>query len=73
MSFAFDEVGAERIELKTDERNTASRKAIQKIGGQFEGVLRSHTLMYDGFRRNTVYYSILKDEWDKLKNGFLKL
>jgi RimJ/RimL family protein N-acetyltransferase len=73
LSFAFDEVGAERIELKTDERNTASRKAIQKIGGQFEGVLRSHTLMYDGFRRNTVYYSILKNEWDKLKNGFLKV
>jgi len=72
LSFAFDEVGAERIELKTDERNIASRNAIQKIGGQFEGVLRSHTLMYDGFRRNTVYYSILKNEWDKLKNGFLK-
>ena len=72
LSFAFDEVGAERIELKTDERNTASRNAIQKIGAQFEGVLRSHTLMYDGFRRNTAYYSILKNEWDKLKNGFLK-
>ena len=72
LDFAFDEMGAERIELKTDERNTASRNAIQKIGGQFEGVLRSHTLMYDGFRRNTVYYSILKNEWDKLKNGFLK-
>jgi RimJ/RimL family protein N-acetyltransferase len=72
LDFAFDEMGAERIELKTDERNTASRNAIQKIGAQFEGVLRSHTLMYDGFRRNTAYYSILKNEWDKLKNGFLK-
>jgi hypothetical protein len=28
--------------------------------------------MYDGFRRNTVYYSILKNEWDKLAPGFLK-
>jgi RimJ/RimL family protein N-acetyltransferase len=72
LSFAFDELGAERVELKTDERNTASRNAIQKIGGQFEGILRSHTLMYDGFRRNTVYYSILKKEWDKLEKDFLK-
>lgn len=71
LSFAFDELGAARVELKTDERNTASRNAIQKIGGRFEGILRSHTLMYDGFRRNTVYYSILKNEWDKLKKDFL--
>jgi RimJ/RimL family protein N-acetyltransferase len=72
LNFAFDELGAERIELKTDERNTASRNAIQKIGGQFEGILRSHTLMYDGFRRNTVYYSILKKEWEKIEKDFLK-
>jgi RimJ/RimL family protein N-acetyltransferase len=72
LNFAFDELGAERIELKTDERNNASRNAIQKIGGQFEGILRSHTLMYDGFRRNTVYYSILKKEWEKIEKDFLK-
>ena len=71
LSFAFDELGAERVELKTDERNTASRNAIQKIGGRFEGILRSHTLMYDGFRRNTVYFSILKNECDKLNKDFL--
>ena len=72
LNFAFDELGAERVELKTDERNTASRNAIEKIGGRFEGILRSHTLMYDGHRRNTVYYGILKNEWENLKNGFLK-
>lgn len=72
LTFAFGELGAERVELKTDERNTASRNAIQKIGGKFEGILRSHTLMYDGYRRNTVYYGILKDEWENFKNDFLK-
>ena len=61
----------ESVELKTDERNTASPRAIEKIGGQFEGILRSHTLMYDGFRRNTDYYSILSSEWMDLKLGFL--
>ncbi len=70
LSYAFEELGAERVELKTDERNTASRNAIEKIGGKFEGILRSHTLMYDGYRRNTVYYGILKDEWKDLKANF---
>ena len=67
LEYAFDNLNAERVEFKTDERNLASRKAIEKIGGQFEGILRRHTLMYDGFRRNTVCYSILKSEWNNLK------
>ena len=72
LEYAFDHLNAERVEFKTDERNLASRKAIEKIGGQFEGILRRHTLMYDGFRRNTVCYSILKSEWKGLKDGVLK-
>ena len=71
MSYAFDHLEFERMELKTDERNTKSRTAIEKIGGQFEGILRSHTVMSDGFRRNTVYYGILKAEWRELKPSFL--
>jgi RimJ/RimL family protein N-acetyltransferase len=72
LGYAFDHLNAERVEFKTDERNLASRKAIEKIGGQFEGILRRHTLMYDGFRRNTVYFSILKSEWSSLKDQLLK-
>jgi RimJ/RimL family protein N-acetyltransferase len=67
-SFVFDQLGYERLELKTDERNLQSRAAIEKIGGQFEGIFRSHMVMADGFRRNTVYYSILKNEWNEIKN-----
>ena len=70
MEYAFDKLEAERIEFKTDERNLASRKAIEKTGAQLEGILRRHTLMYDGFRRNTACYSILKPEWSKLKDCF---
>jgi len=55
------------LELKTDERNQQSRVAIEKIGGKFEGILRSHMVMNDGFRRNTVYYSILRSEWQEVK------
>lgn len=67
LSFAFEKLCFERVEFKTDARNTASRTAIEKIGGRYEGALRSHTVMNDGFRRTTVYYSILKDEWAELK------
>ncbi|MFT3827179.1 MAG: GNAT family protein [Chitinophagaceae bacterium] len=72
MQYVFDTLSFERVELKTDERNVQSRTAIQKIGGKEEGILRSHTLMSDGFRRNTVYYSILKEEWCELKNNFFQ-
>ncbi|TXK45759.1 GNAT family N-acetyltransferase [Pontibacter qinzhouensis] len=63
LSYAFEELQYERVELKTDVRNTRSRKAMLKLGTTEEGVLRSHTLMHDGHRRDTVYYSMLRQEW----------
>ncbi len=73
LQFAFENLNVHRVEIKTDERNIASRIAIEKIGGKYEGTLREHTLMYDSFRRNTVYYSILKNEWEEMKANFLTL
>lgn len=67
MQYAFEALQYERVELKTDSRNMQSRNAIEGIGGKFEGELRSHTLMPDGYRRSTVYYSILKEEWPEVK------
>lgn len=72
LSYAFDKLEIQRVEFKTDHRNTQSKKAIEKIGGTFEGVLRSHTLMMNGYRRDTAYYSILKTEWDLIKNTIFK-
>ncbi len=72
LQYAFDTLNANRVEFKTDERNIQSRKAIKKIGGKFEGVLREHMVMSDSFRRNTFCYSILKNEWDAMKNNFLE-
>lgn len=68
LEFAFETLHAERVELRTDERNQASRKAIEGIGGKFEGILRRHTLMHDGFRRNTACYGILRPEWEEVKD-----
>ena len=67
LAYAFEEIEFERVELKTDSRNLQSRKAILKIGAQYEGCLRSHMLMSDGYRRHTIYYSIIKKEWPSIK------
>lgn len=74
LSYAFEQLHFERVEFKIDERNLQSQKAVEKIGAIREGVLRSHTLMLDGYRRNTVYYSILKNEWEAgIKEGLKEM
>lgn len=70
LSYAFETLEFERVELKTDSRNKQSRRAIEKIGGQYEGTLRSHTVMSDGYRRDTVYYGLLKSDWQSVKNNY---
>ena len=60
---AFETLGCERVELKTDALNARSRAAIERIGAREEGTLRRHVLTASGRWRDTVYYSILRDEW----------
>jgi RimJ/RimL family protein N-acetyltransferase len=67
LSYAFDELGATRVTLKTDGRNLRSQAAIERLGAQREGALRRHMRMPDGFIRDTVYFSILDDEWPAVK------
>ncbi|WP_369049502.1 GNAT family N-acetyltransferase [Tenacibaculum sp. UWU-22] len=67
IKYVFEKLNFERLEFKTDKRNLQSQRAIERIGGIYEGLLRSHTLMSDGFRRDTVCYSILKSEWKGIK------
>ncbi|HSD51226.1 MAG TPA: GNAT family protein [Candidatus Methylomirabilis sp.] len=64
---AFEELGAVRVQLKTDLRNERSQRAIERIGAVREGVLRKHLALWDGFIRDTVYYSILDSEWPAIK------
>ncbi|HEX6128382.1 MAG TPA: GNAT family protein [Candidatus Limnocylindria bacterium] len=63
LTYAFETLGATRVALKTDARNERSQRAIERIGGVREGVLRHHLRLPDGHLRDTVYYSILADEW----------
>jgi RimJ/RimL family protein N-acetyltransferase len=61
---AFERMGANRVELKTDALNVRSRRAILRIGAREEGVLREHMVTATGRLRDTVYFSILRSEWN---------
>ena len=63
LNYAFDALGMLRVEFKTDVLNLPARQALLRLGATEEGVLRSHTLMTKGRRRDTIYYSFLKGEW----------
>lgn len=73
LEYAFVNANMIRVEFKTDVLNTGARKALKKIGAIEEGVLRSHTVMQDGRRRDTIYYSILSAEWDSVKSNLSTL
>jgi N-acetyltransferase len=62
----FERLGCVRIALKTDARNVRSQDAIARLGAVREGVLRRH-MHVRGYQRDTVYYSILDDEWPAVK------
>ncbi|MGH8398471.1 MAG: GNAT family N-acetyltransferase [Gammaproteobacteria bacterium] len=69
LRYAFEVLGCLRVELKTDALNDRSRAAIKRIGAKEEGILRRHTLTASGRMRDTVYYSILDDEWPTVKSA----
>jgi RimJ/RimL family protein N-acetyltransferase len=62
--YAFNILKFFRVEFKTDVLNMKARKGLLKIGAIEEGILRSHTQMHSNRRRDTIYYSILKEEWN---------
>jgi RimJ/RimL family protein N-acetyltransferase len=71
LQFAFETIGFERIEFRADNRNKRSIAAMQKIGCTVEGILRNHLPTSDGTRRDSIVLSMLKNEWPKIKEGFL--
>ncbi|MBV9469106.1 MAG: GNAT family N-acetyltransferase [Abitibacteriaceae bacterium] len=64
---AFEDLGAIRVQLKTDSRNEQSQRAIARLGAMREGVLRNHMVLWNGFIRDTVYFSVIDSEWPAVK------
>lgn len=63
LSYAFDVLGCNAVELRTHEKNAQSRAAIVKLGASLDGLLRNDMVMPNGTLRNTAVYSITKEEW----------
>lgn len=63
LGHAFEELGAQRVFLKTDGLNARSQAAIRKLGCAYDGTLRHHRLRADGSVRDSAYFSMLADEW----------
>lgn len=72
LSFGFEELGLNRIELKTSHLNLKSQGAMLKIGAVKEGILRRHSINEDGLVRDTVYFSFIKEEWPHIKETIFK-
>lgn len=69
LTHVFETLDAVRAQLKCDARNLQSQAAITKLGAKFEGRLRRHIVLPDGFVRDTMMYSIVAEEWPEVKAG----
>ena len=67
MTHAFETLGANRVQLRTDLRNHRSQKAIERVGAVREGVLRQSMVLPSGYVRDTVFYSVIASEWPAVK------
>ncbi|MBT2677928.1 GNAT family N-acetyltransferase [Bacillus sp. ISL-35] len=67
LQYAFENLDVNRVQFCTDSRNVRSQTAIARLGASKEGVLRKHRIIADGYVRDTVVFSIINDEWLKVK------
>jgi RimJ/RimL family protein N-acetyltransferase len=67
LRYAFETLGAIRVQFKADLRNERSWRSIERIGARREGILRNHMILPDGRIRDSIYYSITDAEWQGVK------
>jgi N-acetyltransferase len=67
MAHAFEVLGLNRVEFKTDVLNSKSRNALLGIGATEEGVFRKHQVLWNGRIRDSVYFSVINDEWPAVR------
>jgi RimJ/RimL family protein N-acetyltransferase len=67
LQYAFEQLHFHRVEFRVAHQNIRSQRAVEKIGGIKEGVMRKHAVRNDGSRRDTVVFSIIDDEWPEKK------
>jgi RimJ/RimL family protein N-acetyltransferase len=72
LQHAFEKLNCIAVEIRTDVLNQVSRTAIERIGAKQDGILRNHKIMRNGRIRDTVCYSITKEEWPKTKENLME-
>lgn len=72
LTHAFESLGCQRVEFKTDAGNEPSRRALLGIGASFEGIFRKHGIADGGRVRDTAWYSVVDDEWPAVKLRLLE-
>jgi N-acetyltransferase len=72
LSYCFETLGLNRVELKTSHLNLISQKAMRKIGAVHEGIFRNHSINEDGTVRHSHYFSYIKEEWPATKQNIFK-
>lgn len=73
LTHAFDVLGCQCVQLRTDTLNRRSQAAIERLGATRDGVLRGHQVMADGRLRDSVVYSILAHEWPGVRQNLTYL
>lgn len=73
LCYCFEVLNLVRVQFTVDTRNLRSRKAVLRIGAKEEGILRKCGILYNGYVRDMVYYSIINDEWSNVKTRFAEL
>jgi RimJ/RimL family protein N-acetyltransferase len=72
LSFAFEKLLFNRVELKTNILNQRSQRAMRKLGAVEEGIFRKHIINDDGTIRDSMFFSFINDEWPFTKEKFFE-
>ncbi|MFL0505916.1 GNAT family N-acetyltransferase [Ureibacillus sp. 179-F W5.1 NHS] len=73
LQYCFEELQVIRVQFSVSGQNERSQKAIKRIGATKEGIFRKHRMKGDGTMHDNVFYSILDEEWDRVKENLMNL
>jgi RimJ/RimL family protein N-acetyltransferase len=68
LTYAFEELKLNRVSLKTHHENVQSQAAMRKIGALEEGTFRNHYVMPDGTARHSVWFSVIREDWPRVRS-----
>lgn len=69
LAFAFESLLVNRVQMQTDTRNLRSQRALTALGASYEGVLKRHMVVRDGYVRDTMVFAVTDVSWPSVKAG----